>query len=426
MRTENPKKEVYFLLLAILGFSLLLRFCVGVGYFNSMDTYWYRGWALDLPNGLFNVYARAEDITLDYPPLYLFCLYFTGLAYRVFGEDCSNMMQMFLMKFWPIIFDVLCSFLLYKIGSKFSQGTGLLAAALWALNPSVFFNTAMWGQTDQLMALLLILSFWLCLQNRPILACIAFAVAGMTKYQCLLFTPVFLLELYRRSGLKPFLKGCLAAAISVAVVFLPFMIASRRPALFFEVYFGGAGKYPYYTLNAFNLYGIFGLNWVPESELLLDFLPGTVLNLIFILLSLALLVFLYYRGKRTCGFVGGLLFMQCIFMLTTRMHERYQIVVLPFALMAYIIHKERVFLHAFHLLTVMTLINQALLLFKNKLPESSYLVQTYDGWMQFFSVLNLILFAWTVFICIRFFLTEPSKEETMENQKEECPDGLFA
>ncbi|MDD4700397.1 MAG: glycosyltransferase family 39 protein, partial [Oscillospiraceae bacterium] len=172
-------------LVAVLLFSLFLRFFVGVGYFNSYDTYWYRIWAVDLNNGLFNIYDRAESISLDYPPIYLFLLYPIGVIYKFIGTDSNQYAQMFLMKFWPIIFDVLCSLLLYFACRKYGEDIGFVAAVLWAVNPSTLFNSSMWGQTDSVMAFCLILAFWLLSQDRPLLACIIFAVAGLTKFQSL-------------------------------------------------------------------------------------------------------------------------------------------------------------------------------------------------------------------------------------------------
>ena len=91
-------KRFLFALLFIVLSAVAARLVVGLLYFNAFDTYWYRDWAIGLQDGFFNVYTRAEEISLDYPPLYLYCLYLTGAAYRLFTIDCSPMMQMFLME----------------------------------------------------------------------------------------------------------------------------------------------------------------------------------------------------------------------------------------------------------------------------------------------------------------------------------------
>ena len=143
----------------LMGFALALRLVAGVAYYNEQDTFWYRDWAFDLSNGFFSVYARAEQISLDYPPLYLFLLAITNFFYKIFGRDCSAYLQMLLLKFWPILADFIFGLLLYRLlGRKFGRATGLCAALLWLFDPAVIFNSAFWGQTDGLLCMLLFLS----------------------------------------------------------------------------------------------------------------------------------------------------------------------------------------------------------------------------------------------------------------------------
>lgn len=397
-------KNVTMLMFFIVISAVAFRFIVGMSYINTYDTFWYRRWALDLPNGVFNVYSRAESISLDYPPVYLFFLYLTGLGYKVIGADPHIYTEMFLMKFWPIVFDILCIVFLYYMFSKTDKVSGLFAAAFWAVNPSVFFNSTMWGQTDSVMMFLLLVSFYLLYKNKPVAACVVFAIAGMTKYQCLYFTPVLLLHIFKEYNLKSFLKSIGAAALCVAVVFVPFMIGSSNPLLFFDVYLGGADKYPYCTLNAFNLYGMFCLNWVEDS-----FAGCNVLSIVFTVMSIVLIVFLYFFGKKRCAFVGCLLFMQCIFMLTTRMHERYQIVVLPFALVAYLLYNIKDFLYLFVSLSVITAVNQAIVLVR--VTKSDYFANGYGTIMMVVSIINFIVFIYSVYVCCKFFLIDDKKEE---------------
>ena len=403
-------REIKAFIAVLIFFSALFRLTASVGYYSTFDTYWYKDWALDTANGLFDIYKRAEEISLDYPPLYLFCLKLTGMAYGFFGVDCDPFTQMFLMKFWPVLFDCLMIYVLWRVCRKYSVKSGIAAAVLWAVNPSVIFNTAFWGQTDQLMCLLLVLSFVFAHKKRPLLACFVFAIAGLTKFQSLYFTPVFLIVVFYESGIKDMLRGIGVAALTVAAVFLPFMIGSGNINLFYDVYTGGADTYPYCTLNAFNLYGCFKLNWEPEDTMLFGGITFAAISNVFMVLSIIVTVLLLVFSNKKCGFVGGLLLMQCIFMLTVRMHERYQIVVLPFALMAYIVHNDKRFMQIFCALTAMTLTNQALLLFDINSDNCLWAAPYYDTVMQVLSFVNLAIFVWTVYVCVSFYLKEPKKE----------------
>lgn len=398
VKTKNNNKTFTDVLFIMLIFAAALRFAVGVGYYNPQDTLWYKEWVLGLNNGLFDIYSRAETISLDYPPIYLFFLRITGFAYQAFGADVHGYTDMFLMKFWPIVGDVICGLALYFVFKSKSPKTGLVAAALWLFNPTTVFNSSFWGQTDSIMCLMLLISFVALENNKPLLACFLFALSGMTKFQCLFFTPVFLIELFVRFRFSSFLKGITVAAATVVAVFAPFMVGSSNPMLFFDVYLKGQGQYPYCTLNAYNVYGIFGLNWVEDSNGIIS-----LYTLSFVLVAVLIvgLIATYVFAKRRSVWVIGYLFMNTLFMFMTRMHERYQFVVLIFILMATLIHKKRSFLYIFIGTSLITLINQLIPMFAWQTDNSVFDLY-YGQLMQVFSSLNLVLYIVGVVVCLKY------------------------
>lgn len=414
----RKNREFLIALLFIVISGVAARLVVGLLYFNAFDTYWYRDWAIGLQDGLFDIYSRAEEISLDYPPLYLFCLYLTGAAYRVFGLDCSDVMQMFLLKFWPILFDGLCIIFTYKICEKYGNWTALFAAFCVASNPSQFFGTAYWGQTDQLMMLLLLVTFYLA-EKHPVLSCVAFAVAGLTKYQSLFFTPVLLLYIFRRFGIRDLLYGILSAAGTVAAVFLPFMFGARNPFLFFEVYLGGAGTYKYCTFNAYNIFAALGLNTVSDGESAIGTLTYAQINIAVVLLIVAATALLFLLGRRVNIYVGALFIMTAIFMFVTRMHERYLIVVLPFALMAFVTTKNRHFLWQYAALTLTTLVNQAAVLLRVN-NNDIFFVPYIDYIIVAVSLINLLIFCYVTYTTVIYFLGKECRNDLFK-AKTKCP-----
>lgn len=398
INSKKSNKTLADLLFVMLIFGAILRFAVGVGYYNPQDTLWYKEWALGLNNGLFDVYSRAEQLSLDYPPIYLLFLKITGSAYGVFGSSVHPYMDMFLMKFWPIVGDTLCGLALYLVFKSKSPKTGLVAAALWLFNPTTIFNSSFWGQTDSIMCLMLLVSFWALENNKPLLSCFLFALSGMTKFQCLFFTPVFLIELFVRFRFSSFLKGIAVAAATVAAVFIPFMVGSNNPLLFFDVYLKGQGQYPYCTLNAFNVYGIFGLNWVEDN---IGFISLHTISLVLVAFLIICLIAVYIFAKRRSVWVIGFLFMNTLFMFMTRMHERYQFVVLIFILMAALVHKKRSFFYIFIGTSLMTLINQLVPMFAWR-TDNSVFNNYYGQLMQISSSLNLILYILGAAVCLKF------------------------
>lgn len=396
--------DIFFI---VLLFGALLRLAIGIGYYNPQDTLWYKAWAMELNNGLFDIYSRADQVNLDYPPIYLFFLKITGGIYSLIGESVHNYTEMLIMKMWPMLGDILCAVALFYVFRRQSPKTGLVAASLWMFNPSVIFNCAFWGQTDSIMCLLLLLSFITLERKKPVLACVLFALAGMTKYQCLFFTPLFLTELFVKYRISKTLKGIAAAAATVALVFLPFMIGSENPFLFFDVYLKGQGTYPYCTLNAYNVYGIFGLNWKEDSI-------GTpslyALSFVLVVALIGFMIYCYIRAKRNSVWVMGFLFMNTLFMFMTRMHERYQFVALIFILMAAIVHKHRGFFYCFAGISVITFLNQVIPMFSWR-TENSFFDNYYGGLMVTFSVVNLILYFVSAYVCIKFIFKNIEEKE---------------
>lgn len=389
--------------LLVLAFAFMLRLLIGMGYFNSFDTYWYRNWALASQNGVFNLYNN-QQINLDYPPIYVLFLSVTGFFYRFVGNaEAHNYVQMLFMKSWPIIFDILAGVAIYFYTKKWGNKAAIFASCLWLFSPATIFNSAFWGQTDGLMCLCLLLSFWI-LEKHPILAAVMFAISGLTKFQCLYFTPVFLYLLFKNYGIKKFLIGIGSAALTVLITFLPFMIATNRPWLFFEVYLNGGNAYPYLTLNAFNIYGIFGLNWVKETTELFFSLNYADLNLVLTVLIFVATFVLMVVSKRKCPFLFSFVLMQSLFLFTTRMHERYQFTVLIFILLATVIYKQKEFFNSFIWLTIIITINQAVPMFDWQNGGSFLGGMNYTYIMSIVSLINLMVYIYSVYYSVKFLM----------------------
>lgn len=423
MEAIKIKKDQLFLCaVMIFIFGVLLRLMIGTTVINTVDTFWYKDWALDLPNGLFDVYSRAEEISLDYPPLYLFPLYLIGKIYEIVGADANMYLQMLMLKFFPMLFDVLCAIFLFSKLKKQSMVTAAVISSVWLLNPSMIYNSSVWGQTDSVMMFLLIAAFWYLQEDRPMISSVLFAISCLTKYQCLLFSPAFLLHLYySNKGRWGRIAKSLGAAAGVLIaVFLPFMLGSKDPMLIFKVYLGGAGTYNYCSLYSFNLYGMLGMDWsydVLDTDPIFGPVTPQMIGFALIILSVVGLFLLYKFARRRNAWVAGFFIMQCVFMLMTRMHERYQIVVLPFALLAWLSTRKKSFAISYILLTVMTLINQyaVLLCF---LREDIYTpwqnVLPAVVWVM--SVLNFALFIFTAVITVRYFIKKDPPIDALGEQ----------
>ena len=129
----------------------------------------------------------------------------------------------------------------------------------------------------------------------------------------------------------------LAFAATVFLVILPFEWSN--PVSFLSgIYFGAYNGYAFTSLNAFNLWGLFGI-WVPDGNL---FVVGWTL------FGLATAFTLYVLHKRFnvsgdyLAIFAAFMLLFSFFMLPTRIHERYMFPAISMlALMVPLLKKTR-------------------------------------------------------------------------------------
>jgi Gpi18-like mannosyltransferase len=194
-----------------------------------------------------------------------------------------------------------------------------LTAALYAFNPAVIFNSAIWGQFDAIYTLFLLLSLMLLIAAKPKLAAVAFTMGILTKPQSIALAPLIAFLILRKHGWRSLLTSLLAATATIFAVIIPFEWSN--PITFLSnIYFGAYGGYAVTTANAFNLWALGGL-WQPDTSLLL--IAGWVM---FGILTAFTLYVLHKRldtsGELLILFSAFMLFFG-FFMLPTRIHERY-------------------------------------------------------------------------------------------------------
>lgn len=403
--------------------AFLLRLLMGVLYTNDLDTAWNLMWAQDLQNGFFTAYSHVRQ--LDYPPLYLYALGLVGRFAAIPGVMETNELRMLIIKFFPILFDSLSCLVLYRLGSRRSPLAGLSACALWAANPAAILNCALWGQTDCVMIFFLLAVFVLLFERKYYAAAVIYGLCITLKLQCAYLAPVVALELLKGFGgfkdKRAWLKTLKAVGLAFAaftLVWLPFAIGAGKPLLPLDIYLGGFDTYQYVTLNADNIYGLFSLNWVSDSETLLG--QGCAFFSTFSTISAVLLVaFSYFKSSRTVSFLSAVFLLECVFMLTVRQHERYQITVLIFLLCAVVTVGRRRWLAAFSAQSLIVLLNQLRVLL---MANHSGGWQSYADTLQAVnSFVNILLFAY-IAICVFKNLTS-EKGEPADAQADKRPEG---
>lgn len=409
-------KNIFIFLGVIFLFGYIMRILIAFKEDPFYDLSYYIDWSSQLvKNGLFSAYSTIES--LDYPPLFLFPLYLVGLVREIPGVISEFGADMLILKFWQMLFDVLTILMIYQALKKYDKFIALILAATWALNPAIIMNSTTWGQTDSLMIFLLLVTFYFFEEDKPILSLVVFALACLCKFQSLYFAPVILLFLFKNYKIKKALIAFGSSLLTGLVVFFPFMLYSGV-LLPIEVYLGGINTYNKATLNSFNFYSAIGLNFVDLSENLIFNIPISLIGTIALLASFAFLVYIFFKSKNPCPYLVSFIFMQTIFMFSTRMHERYQIPVIIFLIVACAKHKSMKLFVTYSVISLIVFINQ-LLIFEYFVYEYDFLLNNFNVILIVFSIINLIIYFITIHVAMKVMEASTPKDKIDEETKED-------
>ena len=338
-------KRKIFLLLAV---AAVVRLIPAALYYNSFDIESYHlQWALYGAQDLFGLYGRKLGLFyLDYPPLLpsLFAMLGAPLAAAV--REGNLIEEMLLLKSISVLFDLGSTALLAVFAARRNSRSAWFAALFWALNPAAVFNCAFWGQTDTVLCFFLMCMLLSLDAGNPVSACLVFSLGCLSKLQMAYFAPVLLIGLLFCAG-KPARKMAALAAGGVvgALVWAPFLFR-EGVGLFWRIYLGGFEKYGAVHLNAGNLFA-FGrtLNGLDDSSYAMGLFPFSAFNKF--VWAAAVLLFVCDAALRfahrnpLCLSETALVYWMAVFLFTTRMHERYLMPAVAFAVLAYILTSRR-------------------------------------------------------------------------------------
>jgi len=352
----HPHGRAATALLALIGAGLVLRLLLAYvflphsGYFA--DFRFYANWTWTLldvgPGGFY------ENVVFsDYPPGYLYILWLLGsidlVLARMSGADLGTLIFESL-KIPPILIDACAAFLIYRLvrgwpGLKVHrERTALAAAAIYTFNPVVWYDSAIWGQTDSVGALVMLATLLSLMRGPPEIAAAVAVLAGLLKPQFgVIAAPLVAVVLLKRhlsrearahwmsaDGPVRLLSSALAAVVVLYAVIAPFNLTIVS---FFKRVTGAAATYPYLSANAFNPWALVGTPslatsglgvWTRDDILLFGSIHAVTVGAILLALgfSVGAARLLWRSDMRSIVLVGAYLCL-CFFILPTRVHERY-------------------------------------------------------------------------------------------------------
>lgn len=353
-RSEKLMKQpenIYSKWLSIaIGVAFILRVWIGLtaqGYQNDMNTFISWGQRMvDLGPGKF----YEEGYFADYPPGYLYILYVLSAIRGVLGFTQGSGGENLLFKLPAILSDLVLGYFIYQMSRK-KLGTGIAFGLmlLFLFNPAVLINSAVWGQADSFFLIFLLLSIHGAANKKFVRSAILFALATLIKPQALIFTPVLLFAFYHHRAWKQLGFGALYGLGIFGLLAAPFFWNNGGLVGIIDLYKSTLSSYPYSSVNAFNLYALTDPMW---SSLDLTWLgiPYRVWGFIFILVAVAVAAFYSFKKDRldlTKSYFIGMVLIVVVFVLGTKMHERYMFPALILCLFTYIESRDRRFLSLF-------------------------------------------------------------------------------
>ncbi len=353
MKTKNYQNlsnnlKLHTSLLFLLSAAFVLRLVLAATSRGFMgDIFCFYEWAGSVFRDGFSSFYTS-DVFTDYPPGYIYVLYVIGAILNKFNLDVYSSFTLLLLRFPSLVCDIAAGILIYKAGNKYlSKSMGLLFSALYLFNPAVILNSAVWGQVDSILALLVILLCFTLMEGKIISAAFVFAAGLLFKPQILIFAPLLLYGIYEYELIgfqnwKRFFKDLTGGIIAIGCLFLgmvPFGISNVIPQ-----YTDTLSSYPYVSVNAYNFWAMFGLNWRSQDGMLLGITYatwGTIAIVLLTILSAVIFEILRRRNSAERYVLTGAFLIATTFMFSVRMHERYLYPVMILLLLTVIFSKMR-------------------------------------------------------------------------------------
>ncbi|WPX08004.1 hypothetical protein [Anaerocellum danielii] len=325
---------------------------------HPIDVNCFKAWMNIVSNDMFNIYEK--NIFIDYLPGYLIVL---ALFKNIVSIVSYSISEELLIKLPNIIADVAIIIMVLGIKRKFGSRLTRVESIVILFNPALIMLSSLWGQSDSFVSMLFITLFVSLVCNFHILAGCVTAYLLFTKPQFILYLPLIILywiyNLWIRNNTKDVIKQIISFGIlssALYFLFMPYKDILWLPAFFAKV----AGEYPYYTVNAFNIYYAAGLNWIKIGGMY------NFINLIVLAIAYVLVLVQFGLGLNKTNdkivqlkylMQGGLIVGLLSYNFMTGMHERYAIFAWLFCLMLYLMSNDIILLRGAMVISLLSFMN---------------------------------------------------------------------
>ena len=286
-------------------------------------------------------FQRTLDRLCNYPPLSAYTLWISGKVFAAVSDDrlINTTTSRAVFAFWAIVADFVLAWGCASLVAFFKPGrAGWWTYTIVLLAPPLWWDSVVWGQVDTVALAPAVWMLRAMVARRWIWAGVAYGLVAALKPQAILFVPLWGLALLTT---RPFLKPVLSLLVSAAVflvVGLPFTLHSGWTWLHSSYVANVVEAYKFTTMGSFNLWYLdllicdsldAGAIWAGISK---DTWSKGLL-IVAMGLTFAWMLFRWRRESRGLLLWSALSLLLFV-MLPTRVHERYLLWALPFAVAA--------------------------------------------------------------------------------------------
>jgi len=354
-------KLKWIFLIAFLGRLIVAFFVWHPDLWNHMD--WGERFFQYGAGGFFAPDANVWDYTWpNQPPgtVYLYALIFKlfGVVFQMFWWlnvklpfFPSTLMLYFddhlypaMLKLPAILSDLGIAYVIYLIFKDWrKESLGKLGATLFLLNPVVWYNSTVWGQTDSVISLLAIVAFYSLLKKKLFWSMLALVVCFYVKVSLVVFAPVYLLIMIKlRLPVKSVIGGMVGVIAVIGALTLPFSDGEPFSWLYWLYTKKILGQQlQVITANAFNIWAaLTGIHERPHTLMLGPLSYQRWGYLLFGGVYGWMLWWMARSQKKESVWWGLGLISFSSFMLLTNMHERYLFPLFPYLTILAVKHKK--------------------------------------------------------------------------------------
>lgn len=336
----------------ILILALLLRLTVAPFAYHG-DTVDFLNWGKNLTKlGLDGFYLRdtPDAVAPNYPPGFYYLLlanqylyeavrkilWFINLNISIFPSNFytwfeSDYGRIFFNKLPSIFADLVIGIVIYKfILNLRDKKTAIFSSLIFLFTPPIWYISSIWGQTEALFALPLLLSFVYLYKDRPGKGLMFYILSLLIKPTGIIVLPIFLYWLYRLKKYKQAFFAFSFSAFLFVLMHIPFNPGTNLIWIINLYRHNIREVLGDITANAYNIWSFFfGFSPKPDS-LRLNGIPAVYWGFLLYLLAVGAVIVKLKKKEIRNYFIAIALTAFSAFLFLTRIHERYFYLVVIF------------------------------------------------------------------------------------------------